>query len=43
MSLVASNGKYTFDSVKKLLTWEIGRVIEGSKTPHLKGNVSENI
>lgn len=39
MSLVPSNGKYNFDSVKKLLTWEVGR-IDASKTPSLKGNLT---
>lgn len=39
MSLVPSIGKYNFDSVKKILTWEVGR-IDASKTPNLKGNLT---
>lgn len=39
MSLVPSHGKYNFDSVKKLLTWDIGR-IDASKIPSLKGNLT---
>lgn len=38
VSLTPSCGKYNFDSVKKLLTWEVGR-IDASKTPNLRGNV----
>lgn len=39
MSLTPSSGKYNFDSVKKLLTWEIGR-IDSSKTANIKGNLT---
>lgn len=38
VSLTPSSGKYNFDSVKKLLTWEVGR-IDASKMPNLRGNV----
>lgn len=39
VSLTPSCGKYNFDSVKKLLTWEVGR-IDASKTPNLRGNMT---
>ena len=38
MSLTPSQGKYTFDSVKKTLNWEIGR-IDPAKIPSIRGNV----
>jgi AP-3 complex subunit mu len=38
MTLTASQGKYTFDPVKKSLIWEIGR-IDPAKPPSLRGNV----
>ena len=38
MTLNASQGKYTFDSVKKTLNWDIGR-IDPAKPPSLRGNV----
>ena len=38
MTLTASQGKYTFDPVKKSLQWEIGR-IDPAKVPSLRGNV----
>ncbi len=38
MSLTPTQGRYTFDSVKKLLTWEIGR-IDPAKLPTIRGNV----
>lgn len=40
MSLTPTLGKYTFDSVKKMLTWDIGRVVDGTKYPSLKGNLT---
>lgn len=41
MSLTPSQGRYTFDSVKKILNWEVGRV-DPAKIPVIKGNVSLN-
>lgn len=38
MSLTPTQGKYTFDSSKKTLNWEIGR-IDPSKVPTIRGNV----
>lgn len=38
MSLTPSQGRYTFDSVKKTLNWEVGR-IDPTKIPVIKGNV----
>lgn len=38
MTLTPSQGKYTFDSVKKVLNWEIGR-IDPNKIPNIRGNV----
>jgi AP-3 complex subunit mu len=38
MTLTASQGKYTFDPVKKTLNWEIGR-IDPTRVPSLRGNV----
>lgn len=39
MTLTPSQGRYTFDSVKKTLTWEVGR-IDPSKLPNIRGNVN---
>jgi AP-3 complex subunit mu len=39
MSLTPSQGKYTFDSVKKTLNWEIGR-IDPAKIPNIRGNIT---
>lgn len=38
MSLTPTQGRYTFDAVKKTLVWEIGR-IDLSKIPSIRGNV----
>ena len=38
MTLTPTQGKYTFDSVKKTLSWDIGR-IDPAKVPNIKGNV----
>jgi AP-3 complex subunit mu len=37
-SLTATQGKYTFDPVSKLLVWEIGK-IDQQKLPNIKGVV----
>ena len=39
MQLTPTQGRYTFDQVKKTLIWEVGR-IDSSKVPNIKGNVS---
>ena len=39
MQLTPTQGRYTFDQVKKNLIWEVGR-IDASKVPNIKGNVS---
>lgn len=39
MSLTPSQGKYTFDSVKKTLFWEVGR-IDPTKIPSIRGNIT---
>lgn len=38
MQLTPTQGKYTFDQVKKTLIWECGR-IDPAKIPSIKGNV----
>jgi AP-3 complex subunit mu len=38
MQLTPSQGKYTFDTSKKHLLWDIGK-IDASKIPTIKGNV----
>lgn len=38
MTLTPTQGKYTFDAVKKTLVWEIGR-IDLTKLPSIRGNV----
>ncbi|XP_037084067.1 AP-3 complex subunit mu-1-like [Pollicipes pollicipes] len=37
--LTPSQGRYTFDPVSRLLSWEVGRV-EQAKLPNLRGNLS---
>ena len=37
--LTPSQGRYTFDPVSRLLSWEMGRV-EQAKLPNLRGNLS---
>jgi len=39
MQLTPSQGKYTFDQVKKTLMWDVGR-IDPVKIPSLKGNIT---
>ena len=39
MSLTPTQGKYTFDSVKKSLTWDIGK-IDPAKIPSIRGNMT---
>jgi AP-3 complex subunit mu len=38
-TLTATQGKYTFDPVSKMLAWDVGK-IDPSKLPNLKGSVS---
>ena len=38
-SLIANQGKYTYDPVEKKLHWDVGR-IDVTKLPNLKGTVS---
>lgn len=38
-SLIANQGKYTFDPVTKVLQWEIGR-IDVTKLPNIRGSVT---
>ena len=40
-SLTATQGKYTFDPVSKVLHWDVGKV-DVAKMPNLKGTVSNN-
>ena len=39
MTLTVNQGKYTFDSVTRVMTWEIGK-IDPLKLPNIKGTVS---
>ena len=39
MSLTPSQGRYTFDSVKKSLFWEVGR-IDPTKVHTIRGNIT---
>ena len=38
-TLTATQGKYAFDPVSKILTWEVGK-IDGQKIPNIRGSVS---
>ena len=38
-TLNATQGKYTFDPVSKVLAWDVGKV-DPAKLPNLKGTVS---
>lgn len=38
-NLTASQGKYSFDPVSKVLRWDVGR-IDPTKLPNIRGNVS---
>lgn len=39
-NLVANQGKYTFDSVTKLLVWEAGKMeLHQGRLPAIKGNM----
>lgn len=40
LTLTPSQGKYTFDPVGKVLTWDVGRM-DPTKLPSIKGNVSQ--
>ena len=39
VTLTPSQGKYSFDPVSKMMTWDVGK-IDTSKLPNIKGNVS---
>lgn len=39
MQLTPTQGKYTFDQVKKILFWDIGR-IDPAKVPSIKGYIT---
>ncbi|XP_022322174.2 AP-3 complex subunit mu-2-like isoform X2 [Crassostrea virginica] len=39
LTLTPSQGKYTFDPVGKVLTWDVGRM-DPTKLPSIKGNIS---
>jgi len=38
VTLTPSQGKYTFDPVSKVMSWDVGR-IDTTKLPNIKGNV----
>ena len=42
MQLTPTQGRYSFDQVKKVLIWEVGR-IDPAKVPNIKGNVRDEI
>lgn len=39
VTLTPNQGKYSFDPVTKVMTWDIGR-LETTKSPNIKGTVS---
>ena len=41
VNLVPNQGKYTFDSVTKLLVWDVGKmeIHQGKSLPTVKGNI----
>lgn len=39
VTLTPNQGKYTFDPVTKVMTWDIGR-LEATRAPNIKGTVS---
>lgn len=41
-NLVPNQGKYSFDTVSKILKWDIGR-IDTAKLPNLRGTVSNTL
>ena len=42
VSLTVTQGKYTFDPVTKVMTWDVGR-IDINKLPNIKGMVWRNV
>lgn len=38
-TLTASQGKYAFDPVSKLLSWEVGKVDGQKANPNIRGSV----
>ncbi len=42
-SLTASQGKYTFDPVSKVLAWDIGKVDTQKMNPNIRGTVSSEL
>ena len=41
-TLTASQGKYSFDPVSKILVWEVGK-IDTTKLPNIRGSVKKPI
>lgn len=41
-SLTATQGKYAFDPVSKVLTWDVGKV-DPQKLPNIRGTVSPSL
>jgi len=39
VTLTASQGKYSFDPVTKVMSWDVGK-IDPTKLPNIRGNVS---
>lgn len=39
VTLTSTQGKYSFDPVTKVMTWDVGK-IDPNKLPNIKGNVS---
>lgn len=39
-SLTPSQGKYSFDPVSKVMTWDAGKIDTAGRLPNIKGNVS---
>ena len=40
VTLTPNQGKYSFDPVSKMMSWEVGK-IDGNKSPNIKGNVRD--
>jgi len=40
VTLTPNQGKYSFDPVTKVMTWDVGRLDTSKSSPNLKGTVS---
>lgn len=42
-TLTSTQGKYTFDPVSKMLTWDVGKIDTQKANPNIRGSVIKKV